>query len=123
MFDRSIVNAAIEYAARQGGLANSPVEVRQSSEVMLCAASVIAYAGLKHKYGKDRAESFAHALASGTGKHTVEATFAELGWPVALCTQVMIDNDGTDPESRVGWFRTRLLNGSSARESNQGRVS
>ena len=97
---RDWASLALARAREQECLPESPAKV-VDSEILLCAAACIAYAGLKLK--RPGAEKvLCSSLLKRSDKTLVVDAFAELGLSSTTCFYTMSINDETEPEHRLG---------------------
>jgi hypothetical protein len=106
---QSIVNA-------QRFVPLSPAEFDADGSACLCAAGILAKAGLQVLRGESEAKIFEIEVARTKNSNLLHSTFASLGWPAELCTDMVRENDATDSTLRKDVIRLRLseLGGSSS---------
>lgn len=98
---------AQDKALQQGALGVSPCDIDENGHLRLCAASVLAYAGIQCANGADAARCFETLLVKDPKKDLVIFAFDELGWSRQMCQEHMIVNDSTPPGMRLAAFLQR----------------
>lgn len=86
----------------------SPAELIADGSVCLCAAGVLAKAGLRVFEGENKARNFETALAQTKNEKLLFDVFESFGWPVTLCADMRAENDATDSSQRMRVISSRL---------------
>jgi hypothetical protein len=98
--DINSVRTAGALLASQSFVPLSPATRDDSGRVCLCAAAMLASAGLRTKVSLRKAQEFDMELAETKSKDLVYHTFERLGWPAELCREMMDRNDTSATERR-----------------------
>jgi len=104
MSTENIMIRAKEIATEQGKLANSPAQIDEQNNIILCAASCIAKAAIEINKGKEIANSFDSEVLLYEKEKFVPSIFEKYGLKRAFAKSVMIDNDALNPADRLYWF-------------------
>lgn len=78
----------------------SPADRDGSGSICLCAAALLASAGLRVNISREEALQFDTELADTRDKNLIYGTFAQLGWSADLCRTMVDRNDASTPEQR-----------------------
>ena len=98
--DPQSLRTARTLLASQSFVPMSPATLDEAGRPCLCAAALLASAGLRDKVSPFRAHKFESELATTKEKRLVYDAYAELGWSRALCNEMMDRNDAAAPEVR-----------------------
>jgi hypothetical protein len=99
--DAHSVKTAIALLKSQNFVPLSPADRDESGRICLCAAGLLASAGLRVNLSSQRALRFDTALAETRDKNLIYNAFAELGWGASLCRDMVERNDTSLPEHRT----------------------
>jgi hypothetical protein len=103
-----IVKLAAERFAVQQIAPKSPCAFTANGDLALCAAAMLAWAGLTVRHGAAEAQQFEKRLAASGSKSLLEDTFQRLGWSAEQCRRVLEFNDSAAAPERkpkiLGFF-------------------
>jgi hypothetical protein len=100
----NLLKAAQEIARSQGTLAASPAQQTTSGDVVMCAASCVAYADIWQREGIGSATIFRKSLISPKGFEILYQAFERLGSSRILCKKMHMENDERLESERLSWF-------------------
>lgn len=103
-----VLERAKEIGVTQGFLPLSPYAVGDDSNIALCAAACIAYAGWEIK-SEPAAKKFLSDLIADSSDSVLYGAFEQLNWSRNLCEVIRIENDRTSPEFRLSTFVSTCL--------------
>jgi len=86
----------------------SPADLDDNGNVCLCAAGLLAKAGLLVAGRKEQAIHFEFDLAQTKRRELLFSAFASLGWSTMLCAEMIKENDLTDSSRRREIVAARL---------------
>jgi hypothetical protein len=86
----------------------SPAGYDPSGQVCLCAAGILAKAGLQILRSAGKAEQFEAEVARTRDKGLLYSAFETLGWSAELCREMVTKNDIAAPEFRPTIVRSCL---------------
>lgn len=98
-----VLARAKQIGKEQGFLPLSPFSVDADSQVALCAAACLAYAGWETR-SEHAARKFLSDLVADSSDTVLYGAFEQLNWPRNLCEFVRIENDATPRELRLSTF-------------------
>ena len=106
--DANVLKKAEAILGEQSLIPVSPVDYDRKGELCLCAAALLANAGLHVLKNTAMADEFRIELARTKKREVVYSAFEALGWPPQLCAEMMKENDATAPALRPIAIRSRL---------------
>jgi hypothetical protein len=86
----------------------SPAEFDANGRVCLCAAGILAKAGLLLADNDGRINNFELDLARTKSRDLLFSAFDSLGWSATLCADMIRENDATDSARRKEVIHARL---------------
>jgi hypothetical protein len=86
----------------------SPADLDGTGSACLCAAGILAKAGLLVAGSKDQASHLEFDLVRTKRRELLFSAFASLGWSAALCAEMVKENDATDSPRRKAVIAARL---------------
>ena len=86
----------------------SPADYDRNGRVCLCAAGILAKAGLQVLQSTAKAEQFETDLTRTRDKGLLYSAFETLGWSAQLCREMVNKTDITAPELRPTIIQSRL---------------
>jgi hypothetical protein len=86
----------------------SPADYDQNGKTCLCAAGILAKAGLQVLHGMEKGEKFEAELANTKDRGLVYSVFETLGWSSQFCNELMTTNDITAQTQRPDMIRSCL---------------
>lgn len=98
--ESAVVVRALQMLDEQRFVPNSPASYDALGNPCLCAAGILARAGLELATSERDAMEFAHALAQTKDARLLYASFSNLGWSAATCGEVVGGNDNAKPAVR-----------------------
>lgn len=106
--DADSICMAKSMLASQSFVPLSPASRDESGHVCLCAAGILASAGLQVHVSSREALDFGAELAETGNKDLLFRAFEQLGWPGTLCLDMVDRNDASAPEQRREVVRSLL---------------
>ncbi len=106
--DAEVVEKAGAILTEQSYVPVSPADYDKDGKVCLCAAGILAKAGLHVFHGAARAEQFEAELVRTGDTSLLDSTFETLGWSAQLCRDLRTRNDITVPAFRPTIIRSLL---------------
>jgi hypothetical protein len=103
-----VVKRASVILTNQSFVPVSPADYDEKGRVCLCAAGILAKAGLEILQSATRAEQFEGDVARTGDKDLLYSAFETLGWSAHLCREMVNKNDMTAPELRPTIIQSRL---------------
>ena len=104
-----VVEQAIRLIVQQEFTPESPGALTADGQVTYCAAAAIAAASLQLRGMPKRLKEFSNEIMNSDFADSIREVFAEQGWPLSLCNEIMIENDAFTPHERsqrvIDYFR------------------
>jgi hypothetical protein len=104
----NVLNEATGILSAQPFVPLSPADLDEDGNVCLCAAGILAKAGLLAAGRKDQASHFEFESARTKRRELLFSAFASLGWSSTLCAEMVKENDATGSSRRKEVVAARL---------------
>ena len=91
--NRQVLIRAMDIYSGQPESPKSPGTVDGEGRVSLCAAAVVAAAGVEMRNGAVSRQRFESAVVSSPSKEVLFETFEMLGWSAGVCAKTVLFND------------------------------
>ncbi|SRR6266478_1103319 len=119
--DAPTINFALELLRKQTFVPKSPAAYDEQGKLCLCAAGILARAGLNEVLTPYDAELFWGDIAVTADKSRLFQAFHLLGWSSELCQDIISENDRSDPALRRPVVEQKIASlGNASTDSNLG---
>ncbi len=108
--DGRTVTLALEILDRQKTVPQSPAAYDDGGHLCLCAAGILANAGLMMTRPLEDVDVYWSDIALTKNKSRLFEAFRLLGWSSELCKEVISENDRSDPSVRRAVVAARFAN-------------
>lgn len=95
-----IVDFARQLLKNQSFVPDSPAAIDDKGRLCLCAAGLLARAGLLLEHPDEECDALWSEAARTKDKAILFSSFARLGWSTELCQLKITENDSSDPSIR-----------------------
>lgn len=99
--DDATLGAAECMLLAQKFVPTSPAEFDGAGDICLCAAGILARAGLSCRFSDAEADRFSRECVTHRTKGPLFTAFNRLGWPSQLCAEMIKANDEAKSETRA----------------------
>jgi len=110
--NRTVFSQSLELYFKQRLSPLSPGQLDENGTPQLCAAAMLAYAGLLNEYGLQKADEFSKIVCVAQDSNLIFETFDKLGWDKKLCSDALVTNDTRHTLYRkdevINYFKSKL---------------